>query len=108
MPSCRQPIAGSPATTPRRPGCGRRTPIPGELIGVATGPLTNLALALARRTRAADAVAPAGDHGRLLRPPRQHHSGGRMEHQRGPRGGGRGVHRLVAETEAATPDPCAA
>ena len=46
MPSCRRPIAGSPTTTPRRPGCGPHTRYPGELIGVATGPLTNLALAL--------------------------------------------------------------
>ena len=36
---------------------------PGELVGLVTGPLTNLALRVARRAGAADPAAPAGDHG---------------------------------------------
>src|ERR1700744_599607 len=46
MPPCRRPITGSPTTTPRAPGGAPAAPFPGGLIGVATGPLTNLALAL--------------------------------------------------------------
>ena len=45
-PACRRPTGSSPPMTPRRRGCGAAHAYPGELIGLATGPLTNLALAL--------------------------------------------------------------
>ena len=50
----------------------------------------------AGRTRVADAVATAGDHGRRVRLPRQHHAGRGVEHQRGPRGRPRGLRRRGA------------
>ena len=46
MPPCRRRIARSPRTTPREAWIQAAHAHPGELIGVATGPLTNLALAL--------------------------------------------------------------
>ena len=46
MPSCRRLIVSSPPTTPPKPGCAPRTRIPANWSAIATGPLTNLALAL--------------------------------------------------------------
>ncbi len=51
---------------------------PGELTGLITGPLTNFALAL-RREPELPACSRAGDHGRQLLLPGQHHTHGRVE-----------------------------
>ncbi len=48
MPSCRRPLAGSPHYDAAEAWVRAAHAYPGELVGVATGPLTNLALALRR------------------------------------------------------------
>ena len=93
--------------TPRRRGSARHTSIRGELVGLATGPLTNLALALRAEP----------DLPRLLR--RLVIMGGAFDYRGnttpvaewniscGPRGRGRGVRRLGRCVRAARhPNTC--
>ena len=94
-PSCRRAIGSSPATTRRRPGCRPPVRIPGELIGVATGPLTNLALALRDEPALPTLLRRLVIMGGAYDYRGNTNRGGRMEHQRRPRGGRRGVRRLV-------------
>ena len=88
------------STTPPRRGCGRRaSTLP--LVGLVSGPLTNLALALRPnptcRVCSGAWSSWAARSSTAATPP-----GGRVERQRRPGGRGRGVRRLAAGPLAAT------
>ena len=98
-----------PPASRRRPSGRRRLMVetarerPGEMLLVATGPLTNVALALAAGARASRAAHRVRDHGRRVRPSRQRHAGRRGEHLGRPRRGAGGVPRVRRGTRGQAP-----
>ena len=98
-PSYRDTTANRRRTTPPRPGCAPPTP-PGELIGLVTGPLTNLALALRAEPtlpsllRRLVIMGGSFDYRGNTTPVAE------VEHQRRPGGRRRGVHRLGRAADA--------
>ena len=93
---CHGVLAGSPTTTPPQAWVRAAHAYPGELVGLVTGPLTNLALALRlepglpRLLRRLVIMGGAFDYRGNT------DAGGRVEHQRGPRGRRGGVRRWSA------------
>ena len=71
---------------------------PGEVLLVATGPLTNVALALVGGAGAPRAAQGVRDHGRRVRPPGQRHAGRRSQHLGRPGGGAGGLPRVRRRT----------
>ena len=67
---------------------------PGELVAVSCRPADQPGTGYAEGTGAAEAAASSCHHGRRVRLPRQHHTGCRVERQRGPGGRRRGLRRV--------------